>query len=301
MIPPCPKCQRAVFNLSGFQNVVRFGSFYRRSDSKRVRRFRCLACKKGFSQATLTPCYRQKKRHKNYRIAHLFTSAVSQRQIARLENVDRKTVARKLVFLGAKYRELNLIENSLKSPAQVIEFDDLETHEHSKCKPLSVTLAVVFPSRRVLGFRVSQMPAKGLLSKISIKKYGYRKDLRREGRTALFQEIKPLILEDAMIKSDENPAYIADVKTHFPKATHLSFRGKRGAITGQGELKKVGFDPLFRLNHTCAMFRAHVATLIRRTWNTTKKPDRLSDRMAIYQYFHNRALKSALAAGSRIV
>ncbi len=57
-----------------------------------------------------------------------------------------------------------------------LEFDDLETFEHTKCKPLSATIAVESKTRRILGFRVARMPAKGLLAAISRKKYGYRKD-----------------------------------------------------------------------------------------------------------------------------
>ena len=30
----------------------------------------------------------------------------------------------------------------IQNPAMEIQFDDLETHEHTKCKPLSVALAV---------------------------------------------------------------------------------------------------------------------------------------------------------------
>jgi len=40
------------------------------------------------------------------------------------------------------------------------------------------------------------------------------------------------------------------------EATHRTVKGRRGSIAGQGELKKIGFDPLFSLNHTCAMLRA---------------------------------------------
>jgi hypothetical protein len=44
---------------------------------------------------------------------------------------------------------------------------------------------------------------------------------------------------------------------------------------GQGELKRGGFDPLFSLNHTAAMFRDRLKRLSHRTWCTTKRPDRL--------------------------
>ena len=61
-------------------------------------------------------------------------------------------------------------------------------------------------------------------------------------------------------------------------------------MTGQGELKKLRFDPLFALNHTCAMLRANINRLFRRTWCTTKKKECLEDHLAVYMDFHNRVL-----------
>jgi len=141
-----------------------------------------------------------------------------------------------------------------------------------------------------LGFRVAKMPAKGLLVKRALKKYGIRKDERKKKRNELFEEIKDFVKEGALIKSDENPHYIYDVKKHFPKSKHERFKGKRGCVVGQGELKGGGFDPLFSLNHTYAMFRANVNRLFRRTWNTTKIPERLGLHMAMYALYHNLKL-----------
>ena len=54
--------------------------------------------------------------------------------------------------------------------------------------------------------------------------------------------------------------------------------------------KKVKFDPLFSLNHTFAMLRANVNRLFRKTWCTTKKPQRLADHLALYALYHNEVL-----------
>ena len=67
-------------------------------------------------------------------------------------------------------------------------------------------------------------------------------------------------------------------------------KGRASCVAGQGELKKVVFDPLYSLNHSCAMLRAHINRLIRKTWCTTKDPDRLADHIAIYVNYHNREL-----------
>jgi len=199
-------------------------------------------------------------------------------------------VAEKLKFLGEQARE-KLWESNLRAPqAGIVEFDDLETFEHTKCKPLSVTLAVEHRTRRILGFEVSKMAAKGRLSKLARKKYGPRPDGRSRARGQLFLRIKPLIKEEALIKSDENPHYVNDVKFYFPKCRHERHKGQRGSIVGQGELKKVRFDPLFSLNHTYAMLRANINRLFRKTWCTTKSPERLADHIAIYAVYHNLSL-----------
>ncbi len=88
-----------------------------------------------------------------------------------------------------------------------IQFDDLETAEHTKCKPLSVTLAVRNKSREIQDFQVKRMPAKGLLSKIARRKYGIRKDERPDGWNQLFKNLKPLLHPEALCESDENPHY----------------------------------------------------------------------------------------------
>lgn len=277
--------------MSGSRRIIiSAGFFYRKSDRKHVRKFKCLSCQRYFSYATRHPCFRQSKRHLNEQLRRLLCSGVSQRRAARILRISRTTVSEKLVFLGAQAEAKLRISNLERPKALTIEFDDMETFEHTKCKPLSITLAVEAPTRRILGVEVSKMPAKGRLAKFAMKKYGPRKDERTEAREKLFSKLKHLVHETALIKSDQNPHYPPTVRKHFPLARHERHPGQRGSIVGQGELKKVRFDPLFRLNHTCAMYRANVNRLFRRTWCTTKKPERLRAHLAMYAVYHNLTL-----------
>lgn len=270
--------------------VVRRGHFLRERDRKIIQRFLCRGCHRSYSEARFDPCFRQKKRDLNPVLFRLLTGGYSQRRAALDLGVDRKTVVRKFLFLG-KWAALLMPELNRRAPlVRVMEFDDLETSEHSKCKPLSITLAVEHGTRRILGFEVASMPAKGLLTKIALKKYGRRPDERAGKRRKLFEKIKPLLHPEAVIKSDENPHYPGDVQKHFGPCLHRRYKGRRGSIGGQGELKKIGFDPLFSLNHTCAMFRANINRLFRRTWCTTKKKDRLELHLALYSLRHNKDL-----------
>ena len=290
MIVNCPHCIKELKTSEVRMNVRRAGHFHRRSDSKRVQRYHCNRCHSSFSSATFREEYWQKKRQLNFQIFRDWVSGVSQRRLARNYHLSRTTISRKLEFLGRKYLRAFLNENRLRPKASVVVFDDMETFEHTKCKPLSITLAVEEKTRRILSFEVSQMPAKGPLAKIAEKKYGLRKDMRSVGRRRLFTSLKDFVVPNALFKSDENPFYPKDLQRAFPDATHQTFKGRRGSIVGQGELKKIRWDPLFSLNHTCAMFRANVNRLFRKTWCTTKVAENLSLHLAMYAYFHNKFL-----------
>lgn len=287
----CPNnCQKR----SNTGGVSEYGTYYRKSDRRKVQRYKCTHCSLYFSQATFSKNFGQNKRHLNHKILQLYVSGVSQRRLSRLLNVHQITIAKKLSFLGAIKRHQNFLQRRKRLSKKVIfmQFDDLETFEHTKMKPLSMTLAVEKDTRFILGFEMARMPAKGLLARKSVKKYGLRRDDRKEARERLFRRIQSVVYEKALIESDSNPHYPESVKKYFPEANHLMFKGKRGAITGQGELKKTVYDPLFSLNHSCAMLRANVNRLFRKTWCTTKKIQPLIDHLELYVWYHNNELIS---------
>jgi hypothetical protein len=225
-------------------------------------------------------------------------SGVSQRQAARKLGISRHTADKKALFLKTRSEkwQKNFLENySSKKPITEIQFDEMESSEISKCLPVSIPLVVESSTRLILGFRVCSMPAKGHLTKISLRKYGPRADDRFQAADELFSELKPFLPQLQTIRSDENPKYPLWIARHFPKAKHLKYKGRRGHVTGQGEMKVGGFDPLFSLNHTAAMLRARVARLFRRTWNTTKRRDRLAALISIYVQDHNQFILSKRA------
>jgi transposase-like protein len=275
---------------------IRDGSFWRRDDSKLIQRFRCKSCGARFSSATYSFTYRQKKRRVNSPLLKLLSSGVSMRRAAHLLGVHRKTVERKLPLLAKRCRFLNKRTlKKLEGKVHNIQIDDLITKENSKLKPLSVSIAVDENRRFILALEVSQIPAFGHLSRFALKKYGHRKDEHFEGLSRLFQKITPIVCSEVLVKSDEHQRYPGFINAYLPKAKHVTFKSERGSIVGQGELKKVAFDPLFVVNHTCALLRANINRLIRKTWCTTKDPVRLKDHLDLFMYFYNNELlKKAL-------
>lgn len=180
-----------------------------------------------------------------------------------------------------------------KKKIQRVQLDDLITKEKSKLQPLSVTIAVDENSRRILAVEVSQIPAFGHLSKIARKKYGKRIDEHEQGLRRVFDQLAPQLSVNAVFKTDEHQRYPKFIRSYFPQSEHLAYKSERACVAGQGELKKSRFDPLFAINHTCAMLRANVNRLIRKTWCTTKDPKRLKDHLDIFVYFYNEILLKA--------
>lgn len=283
---PNPKC--------GSSHIKRTGFAKPRLDMSKNQRYCCKICGANFSDATFTLEYRQKKPQCNEMIQDLLSSGVCQNQIARVLHINRKTVAQKLEFLGKKCQAMNgLVSNQLR-PIQTMCFDELETFQHTKCKPYSVAVAVD-ENRLVRGFQVSEMPASGKLAKISRNKYGKRKDERVAGLKELMRLIQPHCSEELSIRSDRCPRYNPVIQSMFASKPEFRFsytqhKGRKGRETAQGELKQGGYDPLFCINHSFAKFRAGISRLIRKTWNTSKDMERFQHHLNIFIWYHNRGI-----------
>ena len=272
----CPNCHSL--------NFIKDGSYRRSNDSKTILRYKCKDCSKRFSSATFKLEYRQKKRRINPILFKLMVSGVSQRRAALILGVHRVTVARKFRYLAKKSRLKN---QKLKVHCKKMQFDDLVTKENSKLKPVSISIAVDTETRCILSARVSTLRAFGHLAHKGRKKYPKRKNTHKNGLKKMFQDLLKHTKEELDIRSDEHKFYADFVTNYFPNATYKQFKSERACIAGQGELKKVKRDPLFAINHTCAMLRANINRLFRRTWCTTKDIERLQDHLDIFISFYN--------------
>ena len=116
--------------------VITYGAFFTSEKKVRIQRYRCNICKKAFSDQTGQLTFGEHKPHITQQLMSLLMSGVSQRRSAKLLAVRPITVARKLCRLGTRAIQLNQAEVS--SPEiKVAIFDEMETFEHTKCKPVS--------------------------------------------------------------------------------------------------------------------------------------------------------------------
>lgn len=275
------------------------GLFKRSCDGSLVRRFECLECGRTFSEATLTFEYRQRKRSVNKFLFMLLASNNSMRRAALICRLARKTVERRLHYFNRVATHYHTGLLGQLDPVEQLHFDDMESSEHTKMKPLAIPLLVEHPTRLIIAFDVTTMPAKGPLSDRSKKKYGPRKDGRLEAWQKVLSIGSTISASCVTITSDSHKRYPDVIKKWLPGAIHRQVKGRRGCVAGQGELKVGGRDPLFSLNHTAAMLRANICRLIRKTWCTTKKKENLLMHINLYAMWHNETILANIHSRSR--
>lgn len=296
---PRPECPGKLLNPE-FRHTVRFGNYFRKSDSHSLARFLCLNCRRTFSQATSSVFFGHRHRRLHGTIRSLLCSGVTMRRTTRLVGVTPDCVARKLKALAAEARieqaqwldQFRRSEEgtSLVQKIEEAQFDELETIEHSKLKPVSIALVVERKTRKIIGICASQMAPKGVHAKKALKKYGPRRGKNRKAMRDLFSRISSCFGNSPILHSDSKTWYHSEVKRAWSGAVHVQSISRKACIVGQGELKSGGFDPLFAINHSCAMLRANISRLVRRTWATTKKIESLNDHLCLYAWVHNQSL-----------
>jgi transposase-like protein len=158
----CPHCKNAD------SKVIKKGVFTTKRGRK-IQRFKCRECKVTFSDQTQKPGYRMKRYRLRNRIFREFCRGISQREIAIELCIHRDTVARLLIAVAKESRKQNQRLRATFDPKTVI-MDEMETFEHTKCKPVSIVVAVEEGTRKLIALNAAQMPAKDHLADVSRKK-----------------------------------------------------------------------------------------------------------------------------------
>lgn len=279
--------------------VKKIGYYERENGQTRVGRYLCLSCKRSFSSSTRNLLKYTKRRDLASDIYLRLSGHSTQRRTALELNVSRGTIARYCVLLGrlAMREHAHWMKTSfiIQGAGQIagFQFDEMSSFEHSKYKSLSIAVAVEAKTLNIVGFSVSKCPPQKHYTGHAQVLYGARKNQRTRGIRQLIAGVSPFLANSFVVETDQCPIYSKLIKS-MPRgekqSTHVSYKSRKAIASGFGEVK-VGYkDPLFPVNHSCAMLRANASRLIRKTWSTTKKRTRLYYHLAIVIHFINRVL-----------
>lgn len=166
-----------------------------------------------------------------------------------------------------------------------IQFDEMETYEGSKLKPLSIALAVRSRTGQILDAQVATMNCHGKMVRLSRRIYGLRRNTRRKACQRVMETVNSVATPSLIIAGDAKASYPFIVRTVMPDARMQPVLSRAKTLKLGGKAKD--FDPMFRLNHTAAKLRADVGRLSRRTWSASKKASRLQDHLMLYIAYNN--------------
>lgn len=288
---PNPACQHHTGAPVDF--CINKGSYVTKHDRQTVPRYQCKACKRTFGSRSFSPTARQHKPAVNDQVANLLSSGVTLRRCAKVLCLARVTVVRKFAWLARMARKKHtaaLASEDAKSA--YVQFDEMETFMGNKMRPLSIALAVRAKTGQIVAARVAAMNCHGKLAAKSRSLYGPLIDTRDRARTNVLKVVGTIARPKITIATDGNGAYVPAIKKALPQAKHVVHIGARKKAVAQQPAppQKKGrqaFDPLFRLNHTCAKIRADLSRMARRTWATTKRMWALQYHLDIYIAFNN--------------
>lgn len=262
----CPKCISAM--------IIKKGTFKTKHNHQPVRRYLCKDCGKYFSSSTDKKTFKQHKPELNSSIFKLLCSGVTLRRTAKILGINKNTVAKKLKFLSGLAQEKHKAF-LLKTHTGFVQFDQIETYEHTKLKPLSIAIAIRAKTGEILDMNVGALKGKGPLAALSKIKYGHREDTTHQACIKVLETIKNVAKEDIVICSDSKTTYPNMIKSVLPHAQIRRSLGRKNT------------ELLWRLNHTAAKLRADLARMHRRTWSTTKARDWLQAHLYLYIAWNN--------------
>lgn len=278
----CPNDQCKNHENPESKFYIKKGYYKAKFNHQPVPRYQCKGCGRKFSSRTFKETYKQKKPHVNEQIFKAYCSGMTLRRIARVLNLNPKTVTRKfhkLAQQAEKIHKKRVEKGKLKT--SYVQFDELETFEHTRLKPLSVSIAVRVKTGEILDMSVATMACKGWNASLSVQKYDTRNDTRKTSRETVFETVNKCSKENMTIVSDSHLAYPNIIQDKVPHAKLET------VVSGQLNRKYKQHDKMFMINHTCALLRNDISRLFRKSWTTTKKAECLQLHLYLYIAFKN--------------
>ncbi len=270
------------------------GKYFRKCDGRWVRRFSCKVCSRRFSTQSFKTDYRWKKPKLHFHVFDLFVSKVTIRQMARINNVRRPTIERRLRRLGLvcrRFHDLALAQVRLNGGISgVYQIDELETYEKDRrLSPVTLPVLIERHSYFVIHGETATMAARGNLTP-SYKRKKERRDrrigVRRSGsRIAVINSLQRM---KAAHRPGVGISLESDRKTSYGK----EFRRIAGTLPFShrqvsSKKKRDKSNPLFPINHTLALMRDSISRLVRRTWAASKLRARLDLHFWIWACYRN--------------
>ncbi|MBU8870315.1 MAG: hypothetical protein KOO60_05505 [Gemmatimonadales bacterium] len=264
---------------------IKFSTYLRKSDNRRIQRYRCLSCKRTFSTQTFSTTYWQKIRGVDAKIFTKTIGGMANRQIARDLGIDPTTVNHKLERLG-RHCLLYFTQIMMKAPpSRKIVFDGFETFELSQFFPFHHNVAVEKDTDLILFFNDSELRRKGRMTDHQKRRrteleHKFGRPNPRAIEIAVAELLSVVIRDEEPVEmfTDDHPQYRIPIRSYGDQIKHF-VTSSRDHRDRQNSLWEVNlFD--FVLRHSSANHK-------RETIAWSKRRQSSTDRLAIFVVWRN--------------
>lgn len=295
-------------------HVIKKGKLYLKADRTYVQRYQCIICKKNFINRNKIERKPNEKLYSTRKdVAELYCRGMSLRDISKTLKVSRTTVMSKLDLVS------NEIENKLRDYANfnfnshhednykrtpIIVFDEMETYEHTKLKPLSITIAYDVINKKIVDIQVATFFPKGrFVSELKKKphlriKYEIAKRQRDDNRTETTKNVLNNV-KKYLEGNSNTPLFITDGKAGYVSILREVFKTYRHEVIISREVVEnfIKYDKYgishkhikekASLDSVCAIMRAKLSRLRRDSFIHTKKIINLQKNLFLFMDYWN--------------
>ncbi|MFN0244358.1 MAG: hypothetical protein ACKVWV_15835 [Planctomycetota bacterium] len=272
---------------------TRKGLFARRCDGRLVQRFLCRACGRTFSLQSFRVDYRLKKPRLHLTLFRGFVSKLTIRQSARLYGCSKKTVTHRLALLAEHCREIHLrfLARAAVDGGRfgVFALDELETFEHSRLlAPLTVPILIERESGFVVHAESATLPCRGRLRPAMRAKKLAREKVLGKRRSGSREAVERCFAVLERILPGSGAVHVhTDRKTSYASLLRKRFGERLRHVRISSKLVRNKHNPLFMINHTCALVRDALSRLVRRNWAHSKRRAWLDRHLWIWLAYRN--------------
>jgi transposase-like protein len=285
--PRCPNQSCNQHNDPAPRFFVRNGFYRSRCRLEPVARFRCRACRHGFSTQTFRSDRGDRRPECNAQLFLYLASGMGLRQAGRVLNLAIASVVQKLRKLGRTCAQLHQNLCARLPPGRTFLLDEEETYEGASIRPLTVPMLIeretwflvataVGPIRR-LAAPGTQRRARQQREEAA---HGVRPDRSRECVRQVLQRLAELVPTGPLwLQTDQKSSYGTLIREVFgERATHETTAGSDPRTTR---------NPLFPINTTLAMSRDNNGRLHRQSWLVSKLAPYLQRQLHVFTVYRD--------------
>lgn len=284
-----PHCPNSVCHYHKPGNTLwrweKFGFYVRKSDGRRVQRFRCDTCRRTFSTQTFSPTYWLKRPDLLRPVFWRLVGCSGFRQIAREFDISPQTVLGLSARLG-RHCLLYFQQHRPRRIPEAVAFDSFQSFEYSQDHPTLYHFVTGQASHFTYGFTESELRRSGTMTEEQKERRArIEAALGRPDPRSTEKEVEAVLRivapeEQALeLHSDEHKAYPRAIR----RVRHLTVTQR----TISSRAARTAHNPLFPVNLLDLLIRHSGANHKRETIAHSKRRQGACDRHWIFLVWRN--------------